>query len=125
MKEYYKDGRVTREDIVADIADGTLSKNDIAKLAADERVRNSFIGKAYSAKTSKDKWNRSYLEKMQNVAVAESFNEDYLYYLADVAEYVNSEKTKQKNKTKVGVAIAAAVIVVVGIALILILKANH
>lgn len=93
MKNYVSNGRVAREEIAADIRDGIINRADIKVLASNPEVKNAFIGQNYARKVSRDKWTREYLDTLTNAVVAEAFNEDYLNYLADVAEYVRGHSS--------------------------------
>lgn len=95
MKSYVVNGRVAREEIAADICDGVLKRSDVKKLISDPQVRDAFIGDSFHGKIDKTGWNRKYLNNLPNVAVAESFNEDYLLYLADVSDYVEQNGAKE------------------------------
>ena len=95
MKSYVVNGRVAREEIAADICDGVLKRSDVKKLISDPQVRDAFIGDSFHGKIDKTGWNRKYLNNLPNVAVAESFNEDYLLYLADVSDYVEHNGAKE------------------------------
>lgn len=95
MKSYVVNGRVAREEIAADICDGVLKRSDIKKLTSAPQVRDAFIGDSFHGKIGKAGWNRKYLNNLPNVAVAESFNEDYLLYLADVSDYVEQNGAKE------------------------------
>ena len=95
MKSYVVNERVAREEIAADICDGILKRSDIRKLISDPQIKEAFIGDSFQGKIDKSGWNRKYLNNLPNVAVAESFNEDYLLYLADVSEYVEQNCAKE------------------------------
>lgn len=95
MKNYVVNGRVAREEIAADVCDGVLKRSDIKRLTSDPQVREAFIGDHFQGKIDKSGWDRRYLNNLPNVAVAESFNEDYLFYLADVSEYVEQNGIKE------------------------------
>ncbi len=94
MKNYIISGRIAREEIASDICDGTLTREDVNRLIGDPRIKSSFIGSSFEKKIDKKGWNKEYLNRLPNYAIAESFNEDYLYYLLDVREYVSLQKTK-------------------------------
>lgn len=120
MKNYIVNGRVAREEIASDICEGILSRKDIEILVNTPEIYSVFIGKTFMKKREKYQWDSKYLETLPNVAVAEAFNEDYLYYLADVAEYVRMNKSK---KTMFGWMWLIAVIVLC-IAVLLIIKSR-
>lgn len=113
MKNYIINGRVAREEIASDICDGVISREDIKFLVENQDIKSAFIGTSYNKKKYKQEWNKNYLEALPNVAVAEAFNEDYLYYLSDVTEYVKANERK-KNVTK-WVWLVVAIVVAIGI----------
>lgn len=120
MKDYLRNGSISRSEIVNEIKNGTLEKQDIKELIGRAAVADSFIGLNYSKKVGQEQWTKKYLEKLVLAAVAESFNEDYLYYLYDVAKYVrDNEKKKGHIRT---VAIMVGIVVVV-VAIVLIVMA--
>lgn len=126
MKNYMHDGKVDKVAIAEDICDGTLTKADVRELVKTQDIKDAFIGSSYTKKVSKDKWTSHYLDRLPNAAVAESFNEDYLNYMADVSEYVRTKKSKgttagKKNNWWI---ILVAVAVVVAIAAIVIVAAG-
>ena len=120
MRDYISNGRVERERIAVDIRDRVLNKDDIAQLVSNSEIRESFIGNSYNKKVPKDEWNKAYLSRLPNAAAAEAFNEDYLYYLADVAEYVSNHSKQDTMSGKnylpyilVGIGIVVAVCVII------------
>ena len=123
MKNYFVDGRVAREEIAADICDGTLSRLELQTLINNPDIRAAFIGTTYDKKKDKQEWNKRYLEELPNAAVAEAFNEDYLNYISDVAEYV---RTKENNKSiPIWAWIIAAVVAVVNIVAFFVIKTRN
>ena len=100
MKNYISNGRVSREEIAADIRDGVLKREDIKALVSNPDIQKAFIGQNYSKKVSQDMWTKTYLNKLPNATVAEAFNVDYLYYFADVSEYVNSPQQPQQQQVQ-------------------------
>ena len=123
MKNYLINGRVAREEIAADICDGTLSKSELQTLLNNSDVRDAFIGTQYDKKKDRQGWNKQYLEELPNVAVAEAFNEDYLRYISDVAEYV---RTKENNKSiPAWVWIVAIVLIVGGVMVYSVIKSRN
>ena len=93
MSKYVQGEKVDKVAIAEDICDGILTRSDVQSLLKNSTIRESFIGTTYDKKIDKSKWTRQYLDRLPNAAVAESFNEDYLDYLLDVSEYVNTKKT--------------------------------
>lgn len=117
MKNYIRNGTVSRSEIVNDIKNGILEKKDIEELVNRATVTETFIGLSYPNKVGKDQWTEKYLEKLVLTAVAESFNEDYLYYLYEVAKFVRDNAKKRKAYFS-AVALVSGLVVVVVIALI-------
>ena len=120
MKDYIRNGSVSRNEIVNDIKNGILEKQDIEELVNRATVSESFIGSSYPNKVGKNQWTEKYLEKLVLAAVAESFNEDYLYYLYDVAKYVRDNEKKRKGYLS-AVALAAGLVVVVVVIVLIVM----
>lgn len=121
MKDYLRNGVASRSEIANDIENGTLGKEDIEKLINRDDVVDSFIGSSYPNKVGRDQWTEKYLDKLVLAAIAENFNEDYMYYLYDVAKYVRDSKKKKKGYIKILTAVVGKVriiLVIVVIALI-------
>lgn len=118
MKNYVHDGKVDKVAIAEDICDGTLTKADVRELVKVKDIKDAFVGTTYTKKESKDKWTSQYLDRLPNAAVAESFNEDYLNYMADVSEYVRTRKSGgtmgafKNNWWKILVAVAVVAVIV-------------
>lgn len=112
MKDYLRNGSISRSEIVNDIKDGTLNKQDIEELALQENVKKSFIGSSYPNKVEKKQWTQQYLDKLVLVSIAENFNKDYLLYLYEVSKSVRDNAQKRKGSLKVAI-IAGGIFVVV------------
>lgn len=107
---------VERSKIALSVASGELTRDDILEFCKDSRMKSAFIGTSYSPKCSKDKWDKDYLDELVCAAVAESFNEDYLLYLNDVAETVRNQKSRRFSPLfgiMCGVTAAAVAIVII------------
>ena len=116
IEKYVSDGEVQRSKIALDVADGSLSPVAIQEFCSDQRIKNAFIGTSYSKKKPKEKWDSAYLDQIVCAAAAESFNQDYLLYLAEVGAHVRNKKPNNNVKLIVGVVVAVAIIaVIVGI----------
>lgn len=120
MKEYLRNGTISRSEIVDDIKNGNLGKEEIAELVKKTNVVDSFIGLDYPNKVNKDQWTEKYLERVVLSSVAESFNEDYLYYLYDVAKYVRDNARKRKGYLG-AVSIAAGIVVLVVVIVLIVM----
>ncbi|MCL2192239.1 MAG: hypothetical protein FWB78_02445 [Treponema sp.] len=89
--EYIVNGEVQSNKIAMDIKYRILKRHDIERLCRDTRISASFIGSGFNKKRPKQAWDKSYLDLLSYVAVAESFNRDYLLYLDEVADFVTSK----------------------------------
>ena len=93
IKEYLTgNNKISRVKIVNDIKSRKLTRRDLEKLVREYEVQSAFIGKVYNNKLDKRRWNQDYLDQLTHRAIAESFNQDFLFYLDDVAEYVSLKK---------------------------------
>lgn len=116
IEKYINDGEVQRSRIALDVADGSISISEIHELCSDQRVVDAFIGTSYNKKQPKETWNSLYLDQIICAAAAESFNQDYLLYLAEVGAYIRSGTSTSKKKMIVGVvAVIAFVVVIISI----------
>ena len=115
INEYIVNGSVASEKIVYDIKKRKLKRADIDKLAADPRISAGFIGINYKNKKNKQEWDKNYLESLLTIAVAESFNWEYLLYLDEVADYVSKATFKKR-------VVAGGLIVIVIIAGVIVFK---
>lgn len=111
IEKYIKDDRVLREEIVNDILDQKLEKKELLELLKNNIIKNSFFGGKYSKKNSKNQWTEEYLSKISLASIAEYFNEDYLMYLYEVAEFVKEKKKKQK-LIKISIFLLALLIII-------------
>lgn len=112
--DYIINGKVMPNRIAIDIKNGIISRSDIQSLIADERIKETF-NDAPVTKKDKALWDEQYLNQLTYSAIAGSFNEEYLYYLSDVAEHVNKpRKNNSKNKTyAVGLSVIAIIVVII------------
>ena len=118
IEKYISDGEVQRTKIALDVADGSVSTSEIREICADPRIKNAFVGTSYNKKRSKEAWDDLYLDQVVCAAAAESFNQDYLLYLAEVGAYTRSKKPSNNVKMIVGiVAVVAIIAVIIGIAI--------
>lgn len=122
MKNYIINGRVAREEIASDICYGILTRDEIASLVRNKEIRSSFFGKSFNKISNKKLWDKKYLESLPNIAVAEAFNEEYLYYLADVAEYVRTNEKKKSGLRWVWILVA---VLLLGILAFVIIKSRN
>ena len=115
VEKYIRNGTVDRAAIAKDVKMRKLSAAEIRALCENKLIQDTFIGSSYTNKQPKQKWNKDYLERLYYAVVAESFNQDYLLYLYEVADFVAKAKIKK-------VVIAGVVIVLVIIAGVVVLS---
>lgn len=110
---YIENGKVNRVRIATDIAEGKCTQEILSELLRHPAVKDAFFSNIELERKSESEWTKVYLELLKNAVVAENFNEEYLRYLFQVAQYVRqSGPTKPKNKI---VWIVGAVLVVLGL----------
>lgn len=118
-KKYIDGDRVARSKIAMDIKRCKIRKSDLDILIADYDIQKAFFGHGFSDRKKESEWNKEYLDTLSYAVVAEAFNPEYLYYLCEVAEYVNkieNDNIKRKNRNKK--LIIGASVLIVGIAVI-------
>lgn len=120
VQNYIINGRVEREKIALDIRYREISHSDLEKLVSNPEIQKAFVGKNYAYKKSNEHWNKEYLEELSYVAIAESFNKDYLMYLEEVAAYVHSKE----HSRKIVVGKMAIIVIILVIIVFLIIMAN-
>ena len=96
LKDYFDNGHISRMKVASDIKSRKLTKEDLEKMITEPEVKSVFIGNRFNNKVKKEEWTKEYLEKLSYMAIGESFNEEYLFHLCEVAEYVNQPKEKNK-----------------------------
>lgn len=97
IHEYIADGAVKRVRIAMDIKFRKIGTDDLSEIVDAPEIKAAFFGQGYNKKVSKDQWTEVYLDKLSCAVAAECFNPEYLYYLNEVAEYVNREKEKSRS----------------------------
>jgi len=118
LENYMDDGRVNRVKVTMAVSSGELTRDDIISFCGDPRMKSAYIGTSYSHKCPKDKWDKKYLDKLVCSAVAESFNEDYLLYLNEVAEYVRGGKKKAVFRVRLIIGAVALILIALAAAAI-------
>lgn len=96
LKDYFDNGHISRMKVASDIKSRKLTKEDLEKMITEPEVKSVFIGNGFNNTVKKEEWTKEYLEKLSYMAIGESFNEEYLFHLCEVAEYVNQPKEKNK-----------------------------
>ena len=98
--KYVNNGVVEREKIAMDIIYRVILKSDICELVKEPMIKNAFFGNGYKDKKSQSSWDRDYVDKLSYAVVSEAFNEEYLFYLDEVAEYVSNKEKNSNSKFK-------------------------
>jgi len=107
--DYIVNGEIARNRIALDIKYRKLDRSAIEQLISDPKITAAFFGSGFNKKRPKKEWNKTYLDELSYVAIAESFNRDYLLYLDEVANFVANAKSKKK--IIIGVVIAFVLII--------------
>ena len=113
VHKYLLDGTVKREKIAMDIKYREIGTEELNVIVNDPDIKAAFFGHGYPNKTPMDRWTEKYLDELSCAVAAACFNTEYLYYLNEVADYVNKKKGNSK------LIIGAVVLVVAVAALIL------
>lgn len=111
IKDYLDNGTISRSKIAIDVKYRKLTKQDLNTLINDEDVKSVFIGSKFIPEVNQKQWTKEYLDELSYMAIGESFNEEYLFHLCEVAEHVN--QMKEKNKLIV-IAVIVATLGVIG-----------
>ncbi len=122
VQKYIRNGRVEREKIAMDIQKRILTGADLRFLMKNKDIQAAFFGQTYEKKIPKEQWDAAYLELLTYAVVAEGFNEDYLLYLDEVAEYVSRKKGKYEIVKRI--IIGSVIIIVAVIAGVLVVLTN-
>ena len=92
LEDYFDDGHISRMKVASDIKSRKLTREDLEKMITEPEVKSVFIGNGFNNTVKKEEWTKEYLEKLSHMARGESCNKEYLFYLDEVAQYVNSKK---------------------------------
>lgn len=114
IDDYIVNGFVARNKIALDVKRRVISRAEIEQLVLDKRIQSAFLNETFGKKVPKKEWNKSYLNVLTNVAIAECFNRDYLLYLDEVADFVTKARIKK-------IILGAVVVVLVIIAGVVVL----
>lgn len=91
IENYLENERVKRGSISQHIKLKKISCSELETLINDPRIKRGFVGEKFQNKKPQADWTREYLDALVYEAVAGAFNADYLRYLFEVAQYVNSQ----------------------------------
>ena len=106
-----KSSRVAATELVNDICDGKLRRNELNEII-DELESNSKFNKADFPEYPKENWNKKYLEQLNCEVIGGAFSKKYLLYILDVREYLD-EKGKKVKIFKALSIIGIAIIIIV------------
>ena len=111
FSRYIEDGKVNRVRIATDIAEGKFTQEFLSELLRYLAVKNVYFSHVKLERKPESEWTKEYLGLLSNAAVAENFNEEYLRYLFEVAQYVHHRgQNNPQKKTFSYVAGAVAVL---------------
>lgn len=116
LSRYIEDGKGNRVRIANDIAAGKITQEFLSELLRHPAVKNVYFSHVKLERKPKPEWTKEYLELLSNAAVAENFNEEYLRYLFDVAQYVHHRgQNNPQKKTLLLVGAVAVLLVCLGL----------
>lgn len=117
LSRYIEDGKVNRVRIANDIAAGKFTQEFLSELLRHPAVKDAYFSHVKLERKPESEWTKEYLELLSNAAVAENFNEEYLRYLFDVAQYVHQRgQNNPQKKTLLLVGAVAAILICLGLA---------
>lgn len=115
LSRYIEDGDVKRVRIANDIAEGKFTQEFLSVLLRHTAVKDAYFSHVKLERKPESEWTKEYLGLLSNAAVAENFNEEYLRYLFDVAQYVHhrgQNNPQKKTLLLVGAVVALLVCLV-------------
>lgn len=113
LSRYIEDGKVNRVRIANDIATGKFTQEFLSELLRHPAVKDAYFSHVKLERKPESEWTKEYLELLSNAAVAENFNEEYLRYLFEVAQYVHHRG--QNNPQKKTLLLVAALLICLGL----------
>lgn len=114
IADYIEDGKVNRTSIAEDIVLNKISRQELLTLVSDETIKSAFFSNSDLIKEKKENWNKSYLERLSYMPISEKFDEEYLMYLFEVAEYSHTRKTLLKKMCYLGIGLVVVGMLIVG-----------
>ena len=115
LSRYIEDGDVKRVRIANDIAAGKFTQEFLSELLRYLAVKNVYFSHVKLERKPESEWTKEYLGLLSNAAVAENFNEEYLRYLFEVAQYVHQRgqnNPQKKNLLHIGAVVALLICLV-------------
>lgn len=117
LSRYIEDGKVNRVRIANDIAAGKFTQEFLSELLQKPELKANYFSHVKLERKPESEWTKEYLGLLSNAAVAENFNEEYLRYLFDVAQYVHQRgQNNPQKKTLLSVGAVVALLVCLGLA---------
>ena len=117
LSRYIEDGKVNRVRIANDIATGKITQEDFSELLRHPAVKKVYFSHVKLERKPESEWTKEYLNLLSNAVVAENFNEEYLRYLFEVAQYVHHRgQNNPQKKTLLLVGAVAVLLVCLGLA---------
>ena len=117
LSRYIEDGKVNRVRIANDIAAGKFTQEFLSELLRHPAVKDAYFSHVKLERKPESEWTKEYLDLLSNAAVAENFNEEYLRYLFEVAQYVHQRgQNNPQKKTLLLVGAVAALLICLGLA---------
>lgn len=117
LSRYIEDGDVKRVRIANDIAAGKFTQEFLSELLRHPAVKDAYFSHVKLERKPESEWTKEYLNLLSNAVVAENFNEEYLRYLFEVAQYVHQRgQNNPQKKTLLFVRAVAALFVCLGLA---------
>ncbi|MBQ7367302.1 MAG: hypothetical protein IJW57_08770 [Spirochaetaceae bacterium] len=116
LSRYIEDGKVNRVRIANDIAAGKFTQEFLSELLRHPAVKDAYFSHVKLERKPESEWTKEYLDLLSNAAVAENFNEEYLRYLFEVAQYVHQRgQNNPQKKTLLLVGAVAALLICLGL----------
>ncbi|MBQ8384136.1 MAG: hypothetical protein IJX45_02725 [Spirochaetaceae bacterium] len=119
LSRYIEDGKVNRVRIANDIAAGKFTQEFLSELLQKlqkPELKANYFSHVKLERKPESEWTKEYLNLLSNAVVAENFNEEYLRYLFDVAQYVHQRgQNNPQKKTLLLVAAVAVLLVCLGL----------
>ena len=115
LSRYIEDGKVNRVRIANDIAEGKFTQEFLSELLRYLAVKDAYFSHVKLERKPESEWTKEYLGLLSNAAVAENFNEEYLRYLFEVAQYVHQRgqnNAQKKNLLHIGAVVALLICLV-------------
>ncbi|MBO5123768.1 MAG: hypothetical protein J6C11_01445 [Spirochaetaceae bacterium] len=119
LSRYIEDGKMNRVRIANDIAAGKFTQEFLSELLQKlqkPELKANYFSHVKLERKPESEWTKEYLNLLSNAVVAENFNEEYLRYLFEVAQYVHQRgQNNPQKKTFLLVGAVVALLVCLGL----------